>query len=164
MRQQLLKLHNPQAGVVVQHHFGGSWNTSSIGRGAHVNFANLNGSYTTLMSQSQFAGVPRGDNLFSYRFTEALSGGSIPVVYADGWVLPFAEALINWNSVAVIIPEHDAEKTMEYLHDITLEQRCQMRKKGYEFFEKFMATPELTIGGIVESLERLMVRRKMEGP
>jgi hypothetical protein len=114
------------------------------------------------MSQSQFAGVPRGDNLFSYRFTEALSGGSIPVVYADGWFLPFSETLIDWNSVAVIIPEHDADKTLDYLHDITLDQRCQMRKKGYEFFQKYMATPELSIAGIVESLERL-VRREMEG-
>jgi hypothetical protein len=43
VRQKLLELHNPQTGVVVQHHFGGSWNTSSVGRGVHVNFANLNG-------------------------------------------------------------------------------------------------------------------------
>lgn len=155
VRQHLLKLHNPQAGIVVQHHYG-NLNSSSVGRGVHAHFANQNRSYTTLMSRTQFAGVPRGDNLFSYRFTEALSGGCIPVVYADGWVLPFSKALIDWSSVAVIIPEQDVDQTFDYLHNLTLEQRCQMRKTGYEFFKKYMATSEGIIAGIVESLERLL--------
>ena len=41
--------------------------------------------YRTIMQQSVFAGAPRGDNLFSYRFSEILSAGAVPVVYADGW-------------------------------------------------------------------------------
>jgi hypothetical protein len=49
--------------------------------------------YADLMLNTSFALCPRGDALFSYRFTEALSAGAIPVVLADGWVLPFSEIL-----------------------------------------------------------------------
>ena len=155
-RQELLKLHDPLAGILVQPHFGGSMNTSFIGRGVHEQFANLKGAYTTLMGQSRFAGVPRGDNLFSYRFTEALSGGCIPVVYADGWVLPFSESLIDWKDIAIIVPERDAARTLEYLNNTTLEKELEMRKRGYDFYKRYMATPEGVIAGIVESLELLL--------
>lgn len=155
VRQQLLKLHNPEAGILIQPHFGGSMNSSSIGRGVHDQFTNLNGSYTKLLGQSQFAGVPRGDNLFSYRFAEALSAGCIPVVYADGWVLPFSKALVDWTEIAVIIPERDALKTLSYLNNLTVQRQCQMRQRGYLFYKRYMATPEGVIAGIVESLELL---------
>jgi hypothetical protein len=150
-------LHNPQKGILVQSHYGGSINTSSIGRGVHAQFANVNESYTTLLSQTQFAGVPRGDNLFSYRFTEALSAGCIPVVYADDWVLPFSNEWVgDWNSMIIMIKEKDAPYTMEYLKNITKEQRCQMQQKGYEFYQRYMATPEGVIAGIIESLEHIV--------
>lgn len=155
VRKELLKIHDPQKGVIVQHHFGGSWNTTSVGRGVHNRFTNMNGSYTTLLSQSEFAGVPRGDNLFSYRFTEVLSGGCIPVVYADGWVLPFSSQLVDWSSMAVIIPEKDAALTLEYLGNLTIDDRCRMRRKGFEFYGHYMATPEGVIAGIIDSLEKI---------
>ncbi len=160
VRQQLLQLHNPDAGILVQPHFGNSAAVAMndtlfnvVGRGVHDRFANVQGSYTTLLSQTQFAGVPRGDNLFSYRFTEALSGGCIPVVYADGWVLPFSKRLLDWHSVAILIPEQDVAQTMNYLQNVSMKERCRMRQKGYEFYQQYMATPEGVVAGIVESLE-----------
>jgi len=45
-----------------------------------------NETYYQLMTQSTFCPVPRGDNLFSVRFGEILSGGCI-LIYANGWVL-----------------------------------------------------------------------------
>lgn len=155
VRQKLLELHDPSSGVFVHHHFGGTWNTSSIGRGKFDQFANVDGNYTTLLSQSKFAGVPRGDNLFSYRFTEALSGGSIPVIFADGWLLPFSEDLVDWSTIAVLIPEDQAAHTLDYLANLTVSQRCRMRKKGYQFYKQYMADSKGVIGGIVESLERI---------
>ena len=160
VRQELQKLHDPSNGIIVQHHFGGSLNISSVGRGVHKHFANVNGSYTTLLSQSEFAGVPRGDNLFSYRFTEVLSGGCIPVVYSDGWMLPFSKQLIDWHSVAVIIPERDASRTLNYLRKLTKEDRCRMRRKGYEFYRRYLATPQGVIAGIVDSLELIRLHQK----
>ena len=37
-----------------------------------------------LLIKSVFAAAPRGDSPFSYRFTEILSAGAIPVVHSDG--------------------------------------------------------------------------------
>jgi Exostosin family len=58
----------------------------------HKRYQNL--TYTDLLKQSKFAAVPRGDNLYSYRFTEVLAAGAIPVLFANpDWVLPFRTEL-----------------------------------------------------------------------
>ena len=66
--------------------------------------------YVELLERSIFALAPRGDALYSYRFTEALSFGCIPVVLSDGWVLPF-DHTIAWTDAAVIVPESCAGHT-----------------------------------------------------
>lgn len=104
----------------------------------------------SLALNSAFGAAPRGDNLFSYRFTEQLSCGAIPVIYADGWVLPFR---LEWSEAAVIIPEHNASHSVEILKAISKEKRCQMRRKGLEFFEKYMKDAKGTIQGVVDRLE-----------
>lgn len=43
-----------------------------------------NETYYQLMTQSTFCPVPRGDNIFSVRFSEILSAGCIPIIYANG--------------------------------------------------------------------------------
>lgn len=43
-----------------------------------------NETYYQLMTQSTFCAVPRGDNLFSVRFSEILSAGCVPIIYANG--------------------------------------------------------------------------------
>jgi hypothetical protein len=48
--------------------------------------------YTDLLKQSKFAAVPRGDNLYSYRFTEVLAAGAIPVLFCQsrlGLTVPY---------------------------------------------------------------------------
>lgn len=81
-----------------------------------------------IMKQSTFAGAPRGDLLFSYRFSEIMSAGAIPVVYADNWLLPFNEHIIDWSKCAVFISESDYSKTGEILRSISVEKRCDMQK------------------------------------
>jgi Exostosin family len=41
--------------------------------------------FDSIVRTSKFAAAPRGDCMFSYRFTEVLSAGAIPVVHSDGW-------------------------------------------------------------------------------
>jgi hypothetical protein len=79
--------------------------------------------------------------------------GSIPVVYADDWLLPFGKDLINWTEAAVVIREADTLKTVSILSQISMEQRCRMRQKGLEIYRKYVETARGTINGIIENFE-----------
>jgi hypothetical protein len=139
-RKALKKLHNVKKGVLI------------FRREERAKY--LNGtSFEDLMAGSKFAASPRGDNRFSYRFTEILSAGAIPVVHSDGWVLPFRKELVDWKECAVHIPEKHVNRTLEILSQIDDKKRCQMRKRCYEIYQKYMRTADGTIAGIVEGME-----------
>lgn len=112
--------------------------------------------YQQMLMNSIFAACPRGDNLFSYRFTEILSAGAIPVVWADGWVLPFRPELVHWaKCCAVILPERNVNTTIHVLESISQQRRCELRRNGYSIYKKYMETSMLQISGLVEGLELL---------
>ena len=142
-RQDLLSLHNGKDILV--------GNPDSI---AHVVGAQdpISG-FKTMASRTRFAAVPRGDNLFSYRFTEVLSCGAIPVVYADGWVFPFRKEFADPASYAVRIPEDRINETVAILSAIPEDVRCRMRRKGMELYRTYLIDAQRTIQGIVETLE-----------
>jgi len=108
-----------------------------------------------MLTQSIFAAAPRGDCKYSYRFTEVLSAGAIPVYMGDNWVWPFRSELIPWEECAVILPERDVDKTLAVLQNISLQERCQRRQKCYTIYKNYMETGVGTITGIVESLVRV---------
>lgn len=135
-RQDLSKLHN---GVDVLIGKSGGLNNSQ-----HLH---------TLARTSLFSACPKGDNLFSYRLTETMSCGSIPVVYADHYLYPFHSLLVNWSDVAIIIPEARANETLSILRNVTREDQCRRRRRVIEIYDKYMKTPEGTIIGLIESLE-----------
>ena len=143
VRQELAKLDNDKD-IIVRHMWLTPNNTTMGTRLLH-----------SLALESSFSAAPRGDNLFSYRFAEVMSCGSIPVVHADDWVFPFAPQLINWSFIVVILPESRANETADILRSISLEERCRMRRRVVEIYDRYLKTEEGTVNGIIESLERL---------
>ena len=116
-------------------------------------------SYAEILHDTVFALAPRGDNKFSYRFHEILSAGTIPVVHADDWMWPFRPELVDWNECAIIMPEKDAgQTTIDILKKISVEERCNRRKKCYQLFKDYIETPEGQIRGIIEGLELVATR------
>lgn len=93
-----------------------------------------------IMASSTFAGSPRGDLLFSYRFSEVLSAGAIPVVYADGWLPPYNEHVVDWSKCAVFIPESDYAKTGDILRAIPDDVRCEMQKCVLNVWDRFASS------------------------
>ena len=95
--------------------------------------------YVSLHARSKFSLCPRGDAVYSFRMVEAISCGAIPVIYGDGWVLPFSE-LLDYHDFAVIIAEADAESTPGILAAIGPAQLAQMQRCGREAFERLIGT------------------------
>ena len=121
-------------------------------------------SYPQFMARAVFALAARGDNKFSYRFSEVLSAGTIPVVHADDWVWPFRPELVNWTECAVILPEKDAGRTtLAYLDTISLEQRCRMRQACYRIYKDYVETPVGTVNGLVQGLELVQTHQQQGG-
>ena len=112
----------------------------------------INDDYKDMLANSIFAAAPRGDNLFSYRFAEALSAGAIPVIYADNWVLPFTDAVVNWTDIAVIIPEIKVNETISILRNISMDQICKMQQRAYEVFHNYMQSHDGLLNGILETI------------
>jgi len=138
-REELFKLHNDKDIIVMP--------TDAF----HAKYQGKH-TYDSVMRQSRYAAAPRGHSLFSYRFTEALSAGAIPIVQADNWVLPFRKELIDWSECAIIVPEKDTIRTLDFIQNITEEQQCRMRQRCYWIYQTYMANPEGEIAGAVDSL------------
>lgn len=126
-------------------------------------FGKENWTYTEILSESLFGLAPRGDNKYSYRFTEVLSAGAIPVVHADDWLWPFRPELLDWKECAVIMPEKDAGvATLQVLRNMSLVERCQRRKRCYKIYKQYLETPEGVIRGLIEGLE--LAANRPDGP
>jgi len=114
-------------------------------------------SYTDMMRSTKFALVPRGDNKFSYRFTEALSAGAILVYHGDNYMLPFRPELISWEKCAILLPEKDAgDVGMEHMQLLLSKPdiMCSMRKYCYfDIYKKYIETDVGIIDGLVKGLD-----------
>jgi Exostosin family len=108
--------------------------------------------YYRLLTLSDFAGAPRGDCLYSVRFSEILSSGAIPVLYSDGWVLPYNRDVVDWNELAVVLPQHRVNETLRVLQDMPDDIRCKMRQKGLQFFQTYLSTSAGRLRAILEIL------------
>lgn len=154
-RAELVKLHDPSIGVVAQ--------TPHAYRKDLDSGAATSADFADLLRQSLFAGAPIGDNRFSYRFAEVLAAGAIPVVHSDGWVLPFRPELVDWSECLLHLPESSISQTIEILRNVTLERRCQMRRRCREIYAAYMQDSAGTIRGVLDGLELLVGSKRRGG-
>lgn len=121
---------------------------------------NTNGlSYSELLLASQFVAVPRGDNLFSYRFSEVLSSGAIPVlIHNTEWVLPFRPEIVDWNRCVIWIAADQIHTTIARLQSISSYEQCQRRQYCYQVYETYMKNSSATIQGILDGLQAIAVQ------
>ena len=83
-------------------------------------------SYDEVMQRSVFTLCPAGYGRWSYRFNEALLAGSIPVLLADDYILPFADR-IRWDDYCVVVPESQALAVVEVLRALPAERVAAMQ-------------------------------------
>jgi len=92
-------------------------------------------SMNTDLLHSQFGLVPRGDSYFSYRFSEVLAFGIVPVVIADDWVLPFDE-IIDWDKASLRVGERELQNLPAMLEALPLDKVCEMRQYVFEVYHR----------------------------
>lgn len=136
LRQALFLLHNGRDRVCID-----STDERAAARRRGGGADPVDESAARLHGRSRFSLCPRGDAAYSFRFIEALSCGAVPVLYGDGWVLPFSEAL-DYDAFAVLIPEAEVHRTVEILAAIDDEGGVveAMQAAGRRVFEAVFAT------------------------
>lgn len=100
--------------------------------------------YQSLLHNSTFCLTPRGRRLGSFRFLESLQAGCIPVVLANGWMLPFAE-VIDWRMAALEWEERLLLQVPSVIRDISDERVMAMRQQSQFLWERYFASVEVII-------------------
>jgi hypothetical protein len=112
--------------------------------------------YYKLMTQSTFCPVARGDCLYSVRFSEVLSAGCIPILHADGWVLPYDRSIVDWYKLAIIIPQKQVHKTLAVIEAMTEKEICERRLMAYDFFHAYVKNGTGRLDAILKIVDNRM--------
>lgn len=112
-----------------------------------------NGTFAEELFWSHFALAPRGDALFSYRLTEIMAAGVVPVIVADDWALAFDE-LIDWSRTSVVVRENDTASIPAMLAAFSVDAVCAMRRRAFRTFHRFLRSPVEWAAAIETILKR----------
>ncbi|XP_048767289.2 exostosin-2-like [Ostrea edulis] len=92
--------------------------------------------YPDILQESKFCMVLRSARLGHTALGDALMTGCVPVIVADGYILPFSEVL-DWKRAAVVIREDDLKDVVEVLKSYSMERIYQMRRQARFFWENY---------------------------
>lgn len=117
--------------------------------------------YPDLSGASRFVLCPTGDDVYSFRFVEALSCGAIPVILGDGWVLPFSELEdVCYDAFAILLPEAQAARTAAVLRAVPPEAQRLMQVEGARVFATYFST----LDGQLEAVAAIVRARGASPP
>lgn len=91
-----------------------------------------------MILNSKFGFAPKGQGLHSFRLTETLASGAIPIILADGFIKPYnIHNSLNWDEFSLTIPEADVLKIPEMLSHLPMEKILQMQTRAMEVYQKY---------------------------
>ena len=103
-------------------------------------------SYDEVMARSVFTLCPAGYGRWSFRLVEALLHGSIPVLLADDYVLPFADQ-VRWDDYAIVVPESRSDEVVDLLRALPAERVATLQANILRDRERFMKPAVLEMVG-----------------
>jgi hypothetical protein len=145
-RAALARLHNGQSLIFEIVPPGGH-----VGRIDAIT-GQIDRAYADLMSRSVFAVIPRGDAMFSYRLTEALSFGCVPVILSDGWVLPLDRS-IDWHSISVQIPQGEVASLPTVLGHFDADRVKEMQFAVAEIYRTHFSGTDAMANALLNEIE-----------
>ena len=108
--------HGPVRPTLFKHWEGKDTDMKVFHRLTH---ANVNESYEGFMKKARFCLCPGGFEVNSPRIVEAIYYDCIPVIIADGFVLPFSDVL-DWDTFSIQVKEKDIPRLKEILLDVPM--------------------------------------------
>lgn len=90
--------------------------------------------YQDVLARSRFSLCPRGAGHGTLRLWESLQAGAIPVLLADGYILPPG---FDWDSCLVKLKENEVNKINDSLAKISPEQELLMRSNCLKYYHDF---------------------------
>ena len=134
-------LHNPAEGVVVVD------SKSPAGRAFD---------YEKLMFDTTFTLILRGDQPYSYRYTEAVCSGGVPVMVASGgWVPPFS-SLHPFTDYGVLVEEADMGTLVARLRAMTDLEVERKRYAAKQFCMMNLVTVHSQTDGMIDEALRFV--------
>lgn len=110
--------------------------------------------YRALMESADFAFIPRGDALFSYRLLEAMSFGCIPIILSDNWVLPF-DRLIDWSSCSLRPREDEIAPFTTLLKRLTDQEVLERKREVLGVYQEYFSSlSQIVSKGLLVELEK----------
>jgi hypothetical protein len=136
VRQRAMQaLHDPSNGVVVV--------DTATEEGARYEFRKL-------MYDTTFALIIRGDQPYSYRYTEAVCSGAVPVMVAsDGWVPPFS-TLHSFSEYGILVHLADLPHLVAQLRALPLAEVERLRYAAKQFCMQHLITVHHQTDSMIE--------------
>lgn len=101
--------------------------------------------YPHILQNATFCLVIRRARLGQTAFSDALQAGCIPVVVADGYVLPFSEVL-DWKRAALIVREENLGQVLNIVKGFSMERIYEMRRQVQFYWENyFKSVKDITL-------------------
>ncbi|KAI5077365.1 hypothetical protein GOP47_0007189 [Adiantum capillus-veneris] len=93
--------------------------------------------YQDYMKRSKFCLCPGGYEVNSPRIVEAIYNDCIPVIIADGFVLPFSDVL-NWDAFSIRVVEKDIPNLQSILQAVSESKREEMQERVRQVKRHFL--------------------------
>eukprot|EP00471_Norrisiella_sphaerica_P004782 CAMPEP_0184478494 /NCGR_PEP_ID=MMETSP0113_2-20130426/504_1 /TAXON_ID=91329 /ORGANISM="Norrisiella sphaerica, Strain BC52" /LENGTH=388 /DNA_ID=CAMNT_0026856303 /DNA_START=37 /DNA_END=1203 /DNA_ORIENTATION=- len=113
-----------------------------------IKWAKDSSDYKETMRKCDFGFSPRGDAHYSFRTTELLNMGVIPVIIDDAQREPYNIPLREW---ALRLPEGKIHKAEHFLNKISESEKDRLRENGRQMLQ-MCSTPERTTYTVVQAL------------
>eukprot|EP00771_Trimastix_marina_P001255 gnl/Trimastix_PCT/2313.p1 GENE.gnl/Trimastix_PCT/2313~~gnl/Trimastix_PCT/2313.p1 ORF type:complete len:458 (+),score=104.68 gnl/Trimastix_PCT/2313:827-2200(+) len=86
--------------------------------------------YDDLLLNTTFSLCLEGSGKHSFRILEVLASGSIPILVADDYVLPYSD-VIDWRKFSISLPASELPRLVDYINAIPLRSIQAMRRRAY---------------------------------
>jgi hypothetical protein len=113
--------------------------------------------YERLLANSNFAFVPRGDSLFSYRLAEVMSFGCIPIILSDGWILPFDRTL-PWDEFSLRVHADAIPQLSQIIAEFTADEILSRRDKVLSVYQTKFASLNSIVGALMAEVQKMLSR------